>query len=95
MIYNSGPVLQTLMVPIGYPGPVEEESFHFNFYTSPALVSVIIYLVIGFVYIRYYNEYVVLENEARDISELNQANSRYSISSASTNGACNHRINRY
>jgi hypothetical protein len=59
---NSGPVLQAAFVPIGYPGPVNIDAFHFNMYTSPALMSIIIYLGLALLMVRYFNEYVVLDN---------------------------------
>ena len=36
------PVLQTALVAIGYPGPVEKQGFHFNMYTAPAFLSAIL-----------------------------------------------------
>ena len=60
------------LVPIGFPGLIQSDAFHLNMYTSPALLSVIIYLVLGFLYVRKFHEYVVLDNEAQDIASIVQ-----------------------
>ena len=41
-------------------------------YTSPALLSILIYLALGFLYMKKFNEYVVLDNETQDIASITQ-----------------------
>ncbi|XP_076446302.1 major facilitator superfamily domain-containing protein 8-like [Babylonia areolata] len=43
-----GPVIQTVLTYVGYPGPVEKEWLHFNMYTSPAVLSAF-FTVVNFV----------------------------------------------
>ncbi|CAF0817949.1 unnamed protein product [Brachionus calyciflorus] len=57
-----GPVLQAALVPIRYPGLIEMKGFHLNMYTSPAILSVLIYLVLILLIVFKFNEYVVLDN---------------------------------
>ena len=75
---TSGPVVQAAFVPIGFPGPVNTNAFHFNMYTSPALMSIIIYLGLVILMLRYFNEYVVLDNAIQNdttkIVEINSTN---------------------
>ena len=69
---SSGPVLQAALVPIGFPGLIRSDGFHLNMYTSPALLSILIYLALGFLYVRKFHEYVVLDNETQDIASITQ-----------------------
>jgi MFS transporter, ceroid-lipofuscinosis neuronal protein 7 len=69
-----GPVLQAALVPIGYPGLVNVTEFHFNMYTAPALISVLIYLGLAILYLVYFNEYVVLDNATQIDAKLVENN---------------------
>nr|KAI8757592.1 major facilitator superfamily domain-containing protein 8-like [Biomphalaria glabrata] len=40
-----GPVIQSALVPVGYPGPVESAGFHFNMYTAPAFFAVVVAVI--------------------------------------------------
>ncbi|XP_070197543.1 major facilitator superfamily domain-containing protein 8-like isoform X2 [Littorina saxatilis] len=40
-----GPVIQTLLVLIKYPGPVEKSWLHFNMYTTPAFLAAVLAVV--------------------------------------------------
>lgn len=67
-------------MPLGFPGPVNMAAFHFNMYTSPALLSIIIYLSLAVIYLRYFNEYIVLDNATQNdvgkIVETTQSDSK-------------------
>ena len=67
--------MQAAFVPIGFPGPVNTDAFHFNMYTSPALMSIVIYLGLALVMLRYFNEYVVLDNATQnDVAKIIEIN---------------------
>ncbi len=67
---HSGPVLQAALVPLGYPGSVNFSYFHLNMYTSPALLSIIIYAAIIVIIFYKFNEYVVLEQDSQNINKV-------------------------
>jgi hypothetical protein len=63
-------VLQAALVPLGYPGSINSAYFHLNMYTSPALLSIIIYAVIVVIIFYKFNEYVVLEQDSQNINKV-------------------------
>lgn len=66
--------MQAALVPIGYPGLINSTVFHLNFYTSPALLSIIAYAVVTVIMVYKFNEYVVLDNKALDIDQVFEKN---------------------
>jgi hypothetical protein len=63
-------VLQAALVPLGYPGAINSSYFHLNMYTSPALLSIIIYASIVVIIFYKFNEYVVLEQDSQNINKV-------------------------
>ena len=61
--------MQAALVPINYPG-LNSDIFHFNMYTSPAFLSMLIYLILTILIIYKFTEYVVLDYETQDINRL-------------------------
>ena len=66
-------------MPIGYPGPIQIYAFRFNMYTTPALLSVTIYLSLALLLFLYFNEYAVLDNETQDLTKILDGNNGQSI----------------
>ncbi|RNA24089.1 Major facilitator superfamily domain-containing 8 [Brachionus plicatilis] len=73
-----GPVLQALLVPVGFPGIIDVKAFHLNFYTSPAVLSIIIYLILIGIVLLKFNEYVVIDN--KNVDKLLSVNSAEDLS---------------
>ena len=61
--------MHAALVPINYPG-LNSDIFHFNMYTSPAFLSMLIYLILTILIIYKFTEYVVLDYETQDINRL-------------------------
>lgn len=57
-------------MPIGFPGPIQIYAFRLNMYTSPALLSTLIYLSSALLLFLYFNEYAVLDNETQDLTKI-------------------------
>lgn len=58
--------MQALLVPVGFPGIIDVHGFHLNFYTSPSFLSIAIYLILIWLVIFKFNEYVVFDNKNAD-----------------------------
>ena len=67
----SGPVLQAILVPIGFPGLIRSNLFHLNMYTSPAILSILIYFILTILIMYKFNEYLVLDNSVVEKNSIN------------------------
>ncbi len=65
--YSRGPIIQAAFVPIRYPGVYEATWLHLNLYTSPAILSIFIYLVLFVVIQLKFNEYHIMNQETEKI----------------------------
>ncbi|RUS74354.1 hypothetical protein EGW08_017877, partial [Elysia chlorotica] len=66
-----GPVIQTCMVPLHFPGPVESPSLHINMYTAPAMFASIL-AVINLLLVMF----VFKEHKVGGLEEAGVANSK-------------------
>lgn len=61
-------------MPVGYPGLIRSPFFHLNFYTSPALLSMAVYILISILMIYKFTEYVVLDNKNINLNDIYESN---------------------
>ena len=66
-------MLQAALVPLKYPGVIETPYFHLNMYTSPAFLSVLIYIVLIVVLLFKFNEYFVLNKDTERLLKKEQS----------------------
>lgn len=58
-----GPVIQAALVPVGYPGPVENLGFHFNMYTAPAFLASVVAVINLLLLIFVFKEHRVYDDD--------------------------------
>lgn len=56
-------VIQTAMVPIGFPGPVHSKALHLDMYTSTAMLSAIVGVVNIVLLLVVFKEHVVVDDD--------------------------------
>lgn len=56
-------VIQTALVPIGYPGPARTDAFHFDMYTATGMFSAILGIVNAVLLIVVFKEHTVTDDQ--------------------------------
>ncbi|KAK7496587.1 hypothetical protein BaRGS_00012239, partial [Batillaria attramentaria] len=64
-----GPVVQTILVFVGYPGPVERSWLHLNLYTTPAFLAALLALVNLALLVTIFREHTVQDRSRLNINQ--------------------------
>ncbi|KAH9488155.1 Major facilitator super domain-containing protein 8 [Bulinus truncatus] len=69
-----GPVIQAILVPVGFPGPIESTGFHFNMYTAPAFFAVVVAIINLLLLIFVFKEHRVNNDDLTSDIQSSEAN---------------------
>ena len=62
-------VIQAAFVPIGYPGPSEVPSFHFNMYTAPGFFAFFFALTNLVLLVFLFKEHRIIDDELKSVQQ--------------------------